>query len=244
MILSIIRASGIYKITNLITQKFYIGSSIDLCRRKIEHFSALRTNKHHSILLQRAFNKYGEENFIFEVVECCEKENLIKREQHYLDTLKPQYNISSLAINSSDLQRKAIIQFTIEGNKIKEYISLAEARRTTKILGIESVCSRFCNQAGGFRWMYKEDYIKNNYTLYPLKPNANIGRKKNHNKEVVQLNRVTNKLIAEYRSILEASKQTKAFELSISKACRGLIKSSLGYKWIYKKDYDSLHVAV
>jgi len=62
-------ASGIYKIINVVNNKFYVGSAVDLKRRRIRHFSELRTNTHGNGHLQAAWNKYGEKSFIFVVVE-------------------------------------------------------------------------------------------------------------------------------------------------------------------------------
>tara|TARA_R110000868_G_C10688432_1_gene748089 strand:- start:38 stop:742 length:705 start_codon:yes stop_codon:yes gene_type:complete len=61
--------SGIYKIINVVNNKFYVGSSVDLRKRKSKHFSELRHNKHNNKHLQRAWNKYGEDSFIFVIVE-------------------------------------------------------------------------------------------------------------------------------------------------------------------------------
>jgi group I intron endonuclease len=60
---------GIYKIINVVNNKFYVGSAVDLKRRKTRHFSELRTGKHNNKHLQAAWNKYGESSFIFVVVE-------------------------------------------------------------------------------------------------------------------------------------------------------------------------------
>lgn len=90
--------SGIYQIRNIVNDKVYIGSAIYLKGRKNIHLYHLRNNKHHSQYLQKSFNKYGEENFVFEVLEFVEsKENLIEREQFYIDTLNPDYNICKTA---------------------------------------------------------------------------------------------------------------------------------------------------
>lgn len=63
---------GIYKITNSENDHFYIGSSVNLTRRKSRHFSELRNNKHNNKHLQAAWNKYGELAFSFLVVELVE----------------------------------------------------------------------------------------------------------------------------------------------------------------------------
>lgn len=92
--------SGIYKIENQITKDIYIGSSINLNNRKSRHFKDLEKQIHHSIILQRAVNKYGIKNFNFIILEKCSKETLLQREQYYLDLLQPLYNILKNAGNS------------------------------------------------------------------------------------------------------------------------------------------------
>ena len=89
--------SGIYKITNLITQDSYIGSSVNLKQRKNKHFCDLSNNKHFCLHLQRSYNKYGKENFSFEIIAKTPKEYLIKLEQWFLDSLKPVFNKRNIA---------------------------------------------------------------------------------------------------------------------------------------------------
>lgn len=91
---------GIYKISNTTNGKVYYGStSRAFKKRSYEHLKALRTKTHTNILLQRAFDKYGEDAFIFEVVETVEKdkEKILEREQHFLnqffDDGKNCYNV-------------------------------------------------------------------------------------------------------------------------------------------------------
>lgn len=79
---------GVYKITNLTNNKLYIGSSIDIKGRWAEHKRDLKNNKHHSTYLQRSWNKYGENSFNFSIIEECNKDDLLDREQFYLDKYK------------------------------------------------------------------------------------------------------------------------------------------------------------
>ena len=83
---------GIYKITNLINNKIYIGSSKNLKKRLNDHFSYLKRNKHGNNHLQASYNKHGLNYFTTEIIEECDLTILIKREQYYIDTLKPEYN--------------------------------------------------------------------------------------------------------------------------------------------------------
>ena len=93
---------GIYKITNIITEKVYIGSTLNINKRWNKHKSQLRNNTHHSIKLQNSVNKHGIENFIFEVIEECSKNLLIEREQYWIDILDSYnngYNSRPIASN-------------------------------------------------------------------------------------------------------------------------------------------------
>ena len=101
----------IYKIANRINDKIYIGSTSDKRMRWQKHKSRLKNNKHNNPHLQNAWNKYGNENFEFSVIEQVNKTNdLIQREQHYIDNLEPEYNIIPKADRSeaSEKTRKKI----------------------------------------------------------------------------------------------------------------------------------------
>lgn len=98
--------SGIYKITNIINNKCYIGSSWDVENRLRTHKSKLKKGKN-TIKLQNAFNKYGKENFIFEFLEIVPIEGLKDKEQYYLNVLKPEYNIDPIARRNSEEVREA-----------------------------------------------------------------------------------------------------------------------------------------
>lgn len=92
------RPPVIYQIMNILNGHSYIGSSIAPNRRFKEHRFDLRHNKHHSDYLQNAWNKYGETNFRFQIIEVlpleASNEALKNREQWFIDTLKPSYNMS------------------------------------------------------------------------------------------------------------------------------------------------------
>lgn len=92
--------SGIYKITNIVTNDCYMGSALNLRKRKSKHFSDLKLNRHFATYLQNSYNKYGKDNFQFEILAKCPKEYLIKLEQWFLDSLKPAFNTRKLAESS------------------------------------------------------------------------------------------------------------------------------------------------
>lgn len=75
---------GIYKITNLVNNKVYIGQSIDVESRFYAHLYMLRNQVHYNSHLQNTWDKYGENNFKFEIIEECRYELLDNREKYYI----------------------------------------------------------------------------------------------------------------------------------------------------------------
>jgi group I intron endonuclease len=89
---------GIYWIKNLANHCIYIGSAVNFEKRFKDHKAGLKKGKHSNYHLQNAWNKHGEENFVFEPLEKVkDKNNLIKREQYFIDNLAPEYNICKVA---------------------------------------------------------------------------------------------------------------------------------------------------
>lgn len=88
---------GIYCIENLITNKKYIGQSKNIARRWEAHRSALNNGAHVNRHLQSAWNKYGELNFSFYILEYCAEEYLNQKEQYwiaYYNTKDGGYNLT------------------------------------------------------------------------------------------------------------------------------------------------------
>lgn len=83
---------GVYKISNVLDNRVYIGSSINVIGRLAEHKRDLKNNCHHNIHLQRFVNKYGLDKLNFNLFEECD--NYLEREQYYLDTLDNLFNTS------------------------------------------------------------------------------------------------------------------------------------------------------
>lgn len=145
---------GIYQIKNVINGNIYIGSSNDILgtRWKKGHIPDLIKGRHTNGHLQNAWNKYGQNNFEFSVIEeCsdCSEENLEEREQWYFNNWAPEYNIVKTAgrpphntpteeasnnrrlkilelRNQGKMQPpKPVIRINLETGEIKEYESAA-----------------------------------------------------------------------------------------------------------------------
>lgn len=81
------KISGIYCIENIISRKKYVGKSKNILNRWQTHRSNLNKNKGDSIALQDAWNKYGENNFYFYILERCSEAELSRKEQCWIDVL-------------------------------------------------------------------------------------------------------------------------------------------------------------
>lgn len=89
--------SGIYMWTNKITGDIYIGQSVDLANRLKRYFNENYLEKNKSFLISRALMKYSHSSFSLTILEYCDKSELNEREQYYLDSLEPDYNILKIA---------------------------------------------------------------------------------------------------------------------------------------------------
>jgi len=131
--------SGIYKIQSVIKpERFYIGSAVNFKDRWNNHISQLRKNIHHSKKLQRHYNKYGELDLVFIITEPCFPQFLIIREQYYIDTLKPYFNICPKANSQLGIKRSKEVcrkmSISMQGkNKSKGRIMNEETKQKISI---------------------------------------------------------------------------------------------------------------
>jgi group I intron endonuclease len=120
--------SGIYMITNKLTNDIYVGQSIDLSNRFKNYFNLSYIKSKESFIVSRALIKYGYLNFSVTILEYCDKSVLDEREQYYLDQLNPQYNILKTAgssLNYKHLEEtKAKISNALKGVYVKEKSAL------------------------------------------------------------------------------------------------------------------------
>lgn len=119
---------GIYLIKCTQEDKVYIGSSVDIQKRWGEHRTKLNKERHHNKELQIAWDAYGDESFVFDVLE--ETEELILSEQKYLDTYKEfLYNSSHSAHNP---QRNPEIVEKIRETMFKKYGTRSKGGKFTE----------------------------------------------------------------------------------------------------------------
>jgi group I intron endonuclease len=120
--------SGIYMITNKLTNDIYIGQSADLSKRFKNYFNLSYIKSKDSFIISRALIKYGYSNFSVTILEYCDKSDLIIKEQYYFNKLNPQYNILKIAGSSRGFKHseetKIKIRKSLKGIYIKEKSAL------------------------------------------------------------------------------------------------------------------------
>jgi len=156
------KKAGVYKITNIINNKLYVGSSADLMKRKWHHFKVLKEGTHKNIHLQRAYDTYGYDNFQWEILEFVDfiedkkefKTLILSREQYWLDTLiivdgkSVGYNINLVAGSSlgtklsEETKRKLSLKSRNPSDETRRKLSESSKGRQTRLGSIVSVETR------------------------------------------------------------------------------------------------------
>lgn len=131
----------IYKILNKINGKFYIGSAYNFNKRKYVHLCRLRKGNHNSKHLQAAWNMYGEDAFEFIVLQECQKHELLKYEQIWLDWTKSfctEIGYNTCAIAGNSIGYKHTEEFKIwQSNRLKglKHSEETKAKRSKSLKG-------------------------------------------------------------------------------------------------------------
>lgn len=129
-------------------------------------------------------------------------------------------------------QNREVVQLTLDGEFVCEYISIAEAKRVTGFMSINEVCLGSLNNSGGYFWVYKDKYIIGNYCI-PDKNNCIV-----YGRPLVQLD-MSGKFIDKYESQKDAMDKTGINLSSISAGMRNSNGYCKGYVWVYLDDYES-----
>ena len=113
--------SGIYQIRSKIkSNKFYIGSAVNISARWNRHITVLRLSKHENQKLQRHYNKYGEQDLQFSILLICDKKDLIKIEQYFIDFYNPIFNICKIAGSQLGIKRSEKTKAKMRGRPVSD----------------------------------------------------------------------------------------------------------------------------
>ena len=242
----------IYKITNKINGKIYIGQTTGTIHdRWIGHCSDARTRCNNSAV-DKAINKYGKENFIVEQLEEVPDEERFERESEYIEEYSSMisdghgYNMVLRGFNLHGYEVKPpriFLQYSLDGKFIREYSSKHECIKINPNFTIGSLNKALNGEFAsykGFLWKYKDDDITikeliNKYNqLHQKRSGICITRK------IAKLNKDNGEIVTIYSSLTEAAKDIstdnmKTIRSNISHAAKYHTVSH-GYKWEYIED--------
>jgi group I intron endonuclease len=254
---------GIYKITNKINGKVYIGQTDRLTERKREHFYRLEKQTHSNEHLQRAFNKYGKDNFIYEVIEECDELN--ERELYYIneygglnsdlnynlknpltdewsDYVRVKHSKNMTGENNpnygnkwSDEQKEKASKERI-GKTLEERIGVEKARKAKAKMSKSQTGRKHPDEV---KEKIREANLGENNPMYGKGDrqlgdrNPNYGKKSPNRKVVLQYDKEGN-LIKEYEYLNQVAED--GFNIgNVGSVCNGRAKTSGGFIWKFKE---------
>lgn len=248
------KISGIYCIKNIINNKVYIGSAVDIRKRWFHHKNDLRKNKHHSSYLQKSWKKYGEKSFKFFIVEICKKcddDFLKSKEQKWMDLTKCYervfgYNLATKSDRCTGVKHseetKRIWSEQRKGEK-NGMFGKKHSEETKKMIS-----DMFLGKNGH---KHTEEYKKKMREMNLGDKNAMFGKKHSEEaKNKISISRSGKRIekkcisvfkydlkgifLEEYISEVDALRINKAN--NIGKSCKNKNYTSGGFIWRYKKD--------
>lgn len=259
------KVCGVYAIVCTANHKLYVGSSKDVKGRWTAHRRNLNSNSHENSYLQHSWNKYGEQNFVFSLIEECSPGAQIQREQHYLD-LYQSYNrdkgfniaqIAGLPSMTSETRKR-------QGKSLKQNAEFMEqARQFMKELHSNPESQRKLVESVKNSELVRQTLQRLNadpehkqqvqQLLAQVHGDPRIqqivkGLAQNNirneawaaahgQKAIVQLT-PDSKYIAEYLSLGAIARAGVFSESSVKRICsRKLTEVHRGYRWMYKEDY-------
>lgn len=222
----------IYKITNQVNGKFYVGKTMkSLSTRFYNHSYASKTGS--TTYFHKAIQKYGEDSFIIEELDRCDSDILGEKEIEWISKLKPEYNqtlggdggilgYSHTEETKELLSSKRKGKFLGEENPFYNQTHTEEQKKNWSKMrkGQPSPC--------GFSGKSHKEESKSK-TSQTLKNNPNVKRTK-----VFQYD-IEGNFLREFQSISDAAKFVGTTPSNIKYTCEGKFNHCKGYRWSYQK---------
>ena len=215
---------GIYKITNRVNGKCYIGKSVDINKRWIRHrccagsYASTTPDNH----LYRAMKKYGIENFEFEVIEECDIKSLCERERCYIELYRSYdrefgYNMTLGGEGTLKQNRELICELWNSGLTISEIARhISGSRNTVK------------------------DALKESRIDYK---SVAMTRGIMRRSRPVEQHGIDGSLLKIWRSARQAERELHIDHSGISDCCNYIVKQAGGYVWRYAERSETAAMA-
>lgn len=233
---------GIYKIENLINHKKYIGQSIEIERRWLNHKFLGKNQRDYDgcYYIHSALRKYGIENFDFSIIELCDANELDEKEKYWINYYNScvgkenswGYNLTEGGDGSGEYLKLLIDQYDLNGNFIQTIGSISEAEKLGYASdgNIVNCLKGRTPSAGGYQWRYHGEEAPGPL-VYKVADNHNWSSSK---KMIDQFTK-DNQYITTFNSAHDAARSLEGNKNSghISECCLGKRKTAYGYIWKY-----------
>ena len=225
------RTYYIYKATNKINGKSYVGQTCDFHSRVWQH---QRCYEKEDCDFHRAIKEFGFDNFSWEIIETCESEDrACELEKYYIEkfnTYRDGYNMTKGGKGAPYHNARAVVLLTLDGQYIKRYDSAMDA----EIDGFHNAdvllnCKGKRRQTKGYMFMFEDEYESNGAKAY-IKPKPNGMR------SIIQCDMEGN-FIQKFKSLQEAARITGTNRTTISGVLSNTYKSANGYIFVYEEDF-------
>lgn len=224
------RTFYIYKSTNKLNGKSYIGQTVNYRTRVWQH---RRCYEKEDCKFHEAIQKYGFDNFDWEVLETCQDfGEAIRLEKYYIekfDSCRNGYNMNKGGVGG--FNARAIVCLTLDGVFVKRYDSAEDAEKEDGFYSSDVLVScknkhRTCKK---HIFMFEDEYLRYGAREY-IKPGSE------KMKTIIQCDKNGN-FMNKYKSVQEASQKTNVRRSTISGVLTGTYKSAGGYIFVYEKDF-------
>jgi len=228
---------GIYKIECVINQKKYIGQSLNIEIRGKRHLRELSNNCHWNTHLQHSFNKYGIDNFLFEIIEECTKDELNEKEMFYIKHFKSYNREFGFNLEQGGNFNKTISEETkikisqsMKGVKksliVREKMSISQKKRSKEI-------SKQHTGNSYTKGIKRSQDFKDKISKSLIGNKRRLGLTPINTTPVIQYD-VNMNFIKEWDKFSDLKKTFGYNHSNLIKCCKGEIKKSYGYIWRYK----------
>jgi group I intron endonuclease len=214
----------LYEIRNTVNEKRYIGCTQNWQDRKQEHIRTLSQNTHHNSYLQRAWNKYGSDKFIFSIIETANTvKQMFNREIELIAENSDLYNIAKGG-NGGDL-------ITNHPNYTQIIENMKAARKNLYNDPIRGPIER--EKRNSFRNLSEDEYAERCKLWSDVKKGPGNGRFK-HDKKIAQIDKNTNEIVKiwEYSRLLDYNGFNSKYARWVAEG-KPQFKTHKGYLWKY-----------
>lgn len=225
------RTYFIYKATNLINGKSYIGKTTQFKERIWQH---LRMYEKEDCLFHQEIDKYGIDNFSWEVLDTTDtNEKAVELEKQYVEkyqTLKPLgYNMNKGGTGGHNSRPVVCLEF--DGTFVRRYDSAMDAQRKDGYCNSDVLlcCKNILSRCRDKMFMFEDEYLQNGAKQYK-QPDSHS------KKRIVQCDLYGN-CIKRFESVTSASEETGIARARISSALTGKTKTAGGFVFVYESDF-------